>query len=62
MSELSDRRKLEKLEGLQECSCCGLDDLSPEAVDVYDGEVICIDCLATYHSDVYRFRSGDMES
>ncbi len=56
MGAFNDRQILEALEGEQKCTCCGIEPISPEAVDVLDGEVICIDCMECYHSEVYLHR------
>lgn len=59
MGDFIDRQKLMSLVGDQECEWCGAKDLPVESVDVVDGEVVCIDCVATYHPKVYARRTGE---
>lgn len=54
-----DAAKLAALEGEQVCASCGATELNPDDCEVYDLEVVCMDCLYTYHYPVYARRTGD---
>jgi recombinational DNA repair protein (RecF pathway) len=59
MGDFGDQQKLLALDGgMHECACCG-SEYPVEAVDVVDGEVVCIDCVHTYHPGVYARRTGE---
>lgn len=45
------------LTGAQDCSCCDAKGIPVENVDVLDHEVVCLDCMATYHEAAYKART-----
>lgn len=59
MGDFTDRQKLLALPDVdQTCESC--DAVVPVAdCDVVDGEVVCIDCMATYYPATYARRTGD---
>ena len=59
MTDRMDQQKLMSLDGEQKCECCGRDEIPVSDVDVVDGEVTCMDCVATYYPKVYARRGGD---
>ena len=58
MTDRIDWLILLALDGDQTCGCCGRVGVPTGDVDVVDGEVTCLDCVATYHPEVYARRTG----
>lgn len=58
MNDVEDYKKLTALDDLQECSSCGIDDISPDNCEVFDGEVMCLDCFESYHSESAQWRNS----